>query len=247
MNYAVAVRRIGMLGGMGPAAGAELARLFVEACAEVMEQRGEPIRDQAYPEHVLLQVPFPDRTPALLSGSTELLEERMSAALRRLEMLGVSTVGIACNTAHAWHAQLQVRHPGLELLNIGQVVANELQRQGVGQVGLLATIGTYVSGVYDHALQAAGVVCVAPEPHERETLMRGIYEGVKAGNTALANELFVHVASALCKRHSLRALILACTEIPLALCSRDLHDEVRMFDPAALLAKALALRAYAER
>jgi aspartate racemase len=246
MNYAVAVRRIGMLGGMGPAAGAELARLFVESCEEVMKQRGEPITDQAYPEHVLLQVPFPDRTAALLSGATELLGERMSASLRRLEILGVSTVGMACNTAHAWHAKLQARHPGLELLNVGQVVADELKGQGVTQVGVLATTGTYVSGVYDDALRAAGVLCVAPEPHEREALMRGIYDGVKAGNRALAKELFVQVAGALCKRHSLQALILGCTEIPLALSARDLQREVLMFDPAALLAKALARRAYAD-
>ncbi len=231
---------------MGPAAGAELARLFVQACEDQLALRGEPIRDQAFPEHVLLQVPFPDRTAALLSGATELLGEHMSDALHRLAMLGVGTVGIACNTAHAWHAQLQARTPAIELLNVGQVVAEELRRFGVVKVGLLATTGTYLSGVYDHSLQSAGILCVAPEPQEREALMRGIYDGVKAGNRTLAKAIFTQVAQALCTRHSLPALILGCTEIPLALRASDLRREVSMLDPAALLAQALAQRAYAD-
>jgi aspartate racemase len=251
MNAAAAqgqdVRRIGILGGMGPAAGAELARLFVEACEEILDARGEPVRDQAFPEHVLLQVPFADRTAALLSGATEPLGEHLGAALQRLAALGVDTVGMACNTAHAWHAQLQARNPALELLNVGEVVAAQLQRVGVTQVGLLATTGTYLAGVYDEALRSAGIRCVVPELQEREALMRGIYDGVKAGDRAQANVLFTGVADALCARHGLQALILGCTEIPLALRAGDLQREVLLLDPAALLAQALAQRAYGDR
>lgn len=237
---------VGILGGMGPAAGVELARLFVAACEEMLEARGEPVRDQAYPEHVLLQSPFPDRTSALLCGETAHVEDCMSAALDQLATLGVRSVAIACNTAHAWHAGLQARHPSLELLDVGQVVSDELRRQGVTQVGLLATTGTYLSGVYDGRLRAAGIACMSPEPREREVLMRGIYEGVKAGDRALARQLFTQVADALCARHDLQVLILGCTEIPLALAPCDLHREVSLLDPAALLARALARRALAD-
>ena len=55
MSHHPPTRRIGILGGMGPAAGAELARLFVQACEDLLALRGEPIRDQVFPEHVLLQ------------------------------------------------------------------------------------------------------------------------------------------------------------------------------------------------
>ncbi|MFZ3117300.1 MAG: aspartate racemase, partial [Variovorax sp.] len=53
---------VGILGGMGPAAGADFVRLFVDACAQHMRAVGEPVRDQAFPEHWLAQVPVPDRT-----------------------------------------------------------------------------------------------------------------------------------------------------------------------------------------
>ena len=50
---------IGILGGMGPAAGAHFARLFVAACAHHIWRRGIAVTDQAFPEPWLAQVPVP--------------------------------------------------------------------------------------------------------------------------------------------------------------------------------------------
>ena len=48
---------VGILGGMGPAAGADFARLFVDSCTDVMRAMDVAVTDQAYPEHWLAQVP----------------------------------------------------------------------------------------------------------------------------------------------------------------------------------------------
>ena len=58
---------VGILAGMGPAAGVDFARLFLQSCDACLLERGQPINDQAYPEHWLAQVPIVDRTRALLS------------------------------------------------------------------------------------------------------------------------------------------------------------------------------------
>ena len=67
MNYRAlpATQVVGILGGMGPAAGADFVRLFVVACTERMRVLQVPVCDQAYPEHWLAQVPVPDRSNAL--------------------------------------------------------------------------------------------------------------------------------------------------------------------------------------
>jgi len=115
----------------------------------------------------------------------------------------------------------------------------------VAKVGLLATTGTYHAGLYDQALRQAGLQCHIPEPEERERLMHGIYHGVKVGNMTLAHDCFAGVAQALARRHGLSTLVLGCTEIPLALGAVPEMDELDLVDPAALLARALAQRAYA--
>lgn len=240
-------RVVGILGGMGPAAGADFARMFVQACADHMRSLQIPVSDQAFPEHWLAQVPVPDRSNALGSpgpGGHQPLDP-MLQAMGKLAALGATTVAVACNTAHAWHAELQERFPQLEVLHVAREVAQNLAGRGVGQVGLLATDGTYRAGLYDQALRQAGLQCHIPSVEERERLMRGIYEGVKAGNMALARECFAGVASALAGRHGLSVLVLGCTEIPLALSAVPGMDSLELVDPAALLARALAQRAYA--
>src|SRR6218665_1506895 len=138
---AAATRVVGILGGRGPAAGAAFVRLFVQACAQQMRARGEPVRDQSFPEHWLAQVPVPDRTGALgsdVSGAHQPLEpllqgagrgERMVEGRGGLAALGSRAVAIACNTAHAWHANLQERFPQVELLHIARETAQSLAAQ----------------------------------------------------------------------------------------------------------------------
>lgn len=240
-------RVVGILGGMGPAAGADFARLFVHACAEQMHRLQIPVSDQAFPEHWLAQVPVPDRSRALETpgpGGHQPLEA-MLQALGKLAALGSTTVAVACNTAHAWHEALQTRFPQLEVLHVAREVATLLAARGVREVGLLATAGTYQVELYDQALRAAGLQCHRPLAAERERLMHGIYHGVKAGNLALAHDCFASVAAALTQRHGLSTLILGCTEIPLALQAVPGHSHLDLVDPALVLARALAQRAYA--
>jgi aspartate racemase len=168
----------------------------------------------------------------------------MLQAMGKLAALGATTIAMACNTAHAWHGALQERFPQLEVLHVAREVARTLAARGVRQVGLLATAGTYSAGLYDQAFEQAGVQCFSPLPTEREALMHGIYSGVKVGDMALAHRAFASVAEALTSRHGLQTLVLGCTEIPLALTNVPGMPNLILIDPAELLAKALAERAY---
>ena len=237
---------VGILGGMGPAAGADFARLFVQACTDRLQREGHAVTDQAFPEHWLVQPPVPDRTRALESGEREHSPlEPMLRAVERLASVGARHVAIACNTAHAWHARIQAHLLGIEVLHIAQEVARELTASGARRVGLLATRGTYACGIYEEALANAALECHLPQEAEREALMRGIYQGVKAGDLPLAQRIFEDVAAALVQRHNLDVLVLGCTEIPLALKRVGQAPHVHLLDAAQVLAEALAQRALA--
>jgi len=237
---------VGILGGMGPAAGADFVRLFVQACTQQMRARGEPVRDQAFPEHWLAQVPVPDRTEALASadqGAHQPLEP-MLQALGRLAALGSRTVAIACNTAHAWHASLQERFPQVELLHMARETAQHLARQGATGVALMATEGTYRIRLYEKALAEEGLECHVPLPEERQIITRGIFEGVKAGNMQFAEQCFSDVALRLAGRHGPVSIVMGCTEVPLGLQGSAAVAGLDLVDPAQVLAAALARRAY---
>ena len=101
--------------------------------------------------------------------------------------------------------------------DIARETALELRRRGVRRAALLATQGTYRMGLYDAVLAEQGIVCLLPDAQEREWLMEGIYDGVKAGCLDLAQERFAKVARQIHGRAPDAVMVMACTEIPLAL------------------------------
>lgn len=236
--------KVGILAGMGPAAGVDFARLFLQASERWLQAHGLAVQDQAFPEHWMAQVPVADRSRALGDAKAPQPLDDMARVLEQLSAVGAKAVAIACNTAHAWHAALQARVPSVDLLHIASETAAELKRRGIGRAALLATQGTYGMGLYDAVMAREGIDCVLPEPSEREALMQGIYQGVKAGNMVLAQECFTRVGQSLRERHGDITLIMACTEIPLALPQAPRAEGWTLIDPAEILATALARRAY---
>ncbi|CAN7256024.1 amino acid racemase [Trinickia sp. LjRoot230] len=229
---------------MGPAAGLDFVRLFLSACERCLREHGTPIADQAFPEHWLAQIPVADRSLALLDPNAPQPLEGMSRAIGRLVGLGARTVAVACNTAHAWQATLQRAQPDVELLHIAKETAAHLRASDVNSAMLLATEGTYRMALYQQAFEAYEIGCVLPSVREREALMEGIYDGVKAGRLELARERFAAVGRVLHERHGDLPMVMACTEIPLAMPFVDEARQWMLVDPAEVLALALARRAY---
>ncbi|WP_454721282.1 aspartate/glutamate racemase family protein [Delftia acidovorans] len=241
-------RAVGILGGMGPAAGADFVRLFVQACTVHLQQQGLPVHDQAYPEHWLVQLPMPDRSAALRADpqSPTGPAQHLLQGVGRMAALGVRSVALACNTAHAWHGQLQALFPQLHVLHIARQAALHLQAGGAQQAIVLATQGTYDSGLYDAALRECGITALQPDAQGRARLMQGIYDGVKQGDMDLAARCFGEVLAPLLQRHGDVPVIMGCTEIPLALPQSPLARGATLVDPAWILAQALAGDAYGQ-
>ena len=74
--------------------------------------------------------------------------------------------------------------------------------------------------------------------------MEGIYDGVKAGCLDLAQERFAKVARQIHGRAPDAVMVMACTEIPLALPHVPEASGWSLVDPSAILAAALARRAF---
>lgn len=238
---------VGILGGMGPAAGADFVRLFVEACTDYLQTHGEVVRDQAFPEHWLVQMPIPDRTSAIHHAQDMDVQDPAPHLLQgvgRLAALGVRSVAVACNTAHVWHGQMQALFPQLNILHIAEETARHLRRLGAQQAILLATAGTYQTGLYDQTLRAHGITPLVPEADGVARLMQGIYDGVKRGDIAFAARCFGEVLAPLLERHGPLPVVMGCTEIPLALPQSRAARDVALIDPAKILAQELARRAY---
>ena len=242
--------KIGMIGGLGPAATVDLYDKIVKATPAKTDQ-----------EHIKLVVEqnpqIPDRTGALLEGGEDPTLALFNCA-ERLERDGCDAIIVPCNTAHAFLPYLE-RYLHIPFINMQQTALNEIKAKlgDQARIGLLATSGTIRTGIYGDKAKAMGIPLFVPDEAHQQRVMASIYgpQGAKAGFTdGICREDLLSAAEYLVKTYDCNCLILGCTELPLILDESDAFDvagkQVVVVDPTAALARrvvAIAEKATAER
>ena len=221
-------KSIGILGGMGPLATADLLRKIVTLTKAGCDS-----------DHIRVYVDdnssIPDRTAAILSGGADPVPA-MSDSLRKLVSCGADCIIMPCNTAHYFLPRLQPQ-TSVPFLSMLEATATSCRALFPGKTAaVLATRGTLSAGLYQKVLDEAGVAYVIPGETEQDALMRVIYQGVKAD--APAEHYRADWESVLSAMVQLGAdyLILGCTELPLA--AAALGSALPTVDPTEELARA---------
>lgn len=189
-----------------------------------------------------------DRTEFLLEGGSNPAEGLYRNALQLIS-LGASTLIVPCNTAHAppifdvLKMKLHDSHPEVTLLHMIEETAKHIGERFRERttVGLLATKGTHALKTYPNALLAyPHITLIEPSKESRERVHDAIYNpryGIKAqapvSKEALA--ILLEEAHTLHERGA-KALILGCTELPLALTKETIS--LPLIDPTVVLARS---------
>ena len=221
-------KTIGILGGMGPLATADLFQKIV------LLTKADTDR-----EHIRVYIDsntnIPDRTAAILSGGEDPVPE-MASALRHLEACGADCIIMPCNTAHYFLPRLQAMTK-IPFLSILTAAAEACKAQFPGKtVGILATRGTLAANLYQEALVQAGVPYLVPDAPAQDALMRVIYDGVKAGKGPDSYRADFLTVLEQMSAGGAEVFLLGCTELPLA--AEALNIALPTVDPTAELAKA---------
>jgi aspartate racemase len=218
------LRTIGVLGGMGPEAGAYFLGRIVAACAAR--------RDRDHPPVLLYSLPqVPDRTPAILGGGPSPVPAILRG-LRVLEKAGADFAIIPCVSAHFFLPRIAPRSPLplISLIEAGLAAARKT-RPAPRKIGLVATTGTVRSRIVARAFEAAGIEVIVPGARDQRRIMSAIYgkKGIKAGVTdGPPREALLEAARELVRRGA-EAILAGCTEVPLVLRPGDLR--VPLIDP----------------
>ena len=219
---------LGVLGGMGPLATADFYEKLIARTPAARDQEHVPVVVYAVPQ-------VPDRTEALLRGGPSPLPALL-AGLRTLVAAGAQAIAIPCNTAHAWYDELAAESP-IPILHIADAAADAAARiAGAGaRLGLVATAGTLAGGFYLRRLASRGFDCATPSKAEMNALVSPGIAAVKAGDLDAGGRLLEQAVDALLARGA-AAVILGCTEVPVALDRLGSPLRSRCVDATASLA-----------
>jgi len=237
-------------GGVGPLAGVKLHQYIIENT-----RTNGTDQDHFDIYHLSRSSNITDRTEALQAGKPELPAEGMfrtfalaDSALKSAGKHGVG--GVPCNTFHApaifnhFTQLLSTADLSLSVINMIEETASVIKNSypKVTAIGVLSTTGTRTADVYPKLLEPLGFSIVQVDETDQTDLHEAIYNrswGIKATPhiDPRVRKKFEHFLRKLMEKGA-QAVILGCTEIPLALPEQELFG-IPLIDPMLALARAL--------
>ncbi len=242
---------IGIISGMGPYAGLDLAAKIHRHTDARTDQEHLPVVLISHPHRL------PDRSTFLFDPTRPSPVPPLVDVAERLEAAGATVAGMPCNTAHgpaifeAMREKLRAAGRSIRLVHMIEETARHLRarRPSLERVGILSTLAVYRLNLYTDVLEAAGFTTVRPdEEMQLQVVNPVIFDttyGIKAKSapvTERARQDLLRAIEALRERGA-EAVILGCTELPLALPEPDVNG-LPLIDPTTVLAHALIRETY---
>jgi len=247
---------IGIVGGVGPYAGLDLMKKILEQTAVspgiLVDQEHLTVINYSGPGQVV------DRTQFLTGKTAVNPAIALFEQLMALERAGASVAGIPCNTAHALpifsvvEEMMDASGTDLKLLNMISSLSRHLHKHQpeIKRLGLLGTIGTYWAKAYEIMMEPDGFDVIVPDEELQTAVHAAIQDpefGIKAWGygTDTACSMLMEAIDNL-QTKGIDAVILGCTELPLALVEPFIKGTPTI-DPTLILARALIREAHPEK
>ena len=202
------IKRLGILGGMGPAASAEFVSRLIKQTPATHDQEHMPF--------VLWNEPrIPDRSTSMQAGDNAPLLWLLQG-IQALKTVGCDSIVIPCNSAHYWYDDMAKM--GVPITHIVDSIADQLRELGLANttIGIMGTQGTIEHGLYQNRLTQQGWRCIVPGRAEMDFFVQPAIDLIKAGKIAESQVLLMKTIHSLIDRGA-EAIVLGCTELPLAI------------------------------
>ena len=211
-------KRLGVLGGMGPAASAEfMVRLVAQTSA---------VKDQDHiPTILWSDNTVPDRSTSMRNGNDKPLPYLLKG-IQGLISAGCNLIVIPCNTAHFWFKDMEKQASwNAKIVHIVDSVADSLRDRKVtnAKIGVMGTQASIELGLYQYRLNKLGWDCIVPTKEEMDTLVQPAIDLIKANCIAEAHPMLMTAIHSLIDKGA-KAVVLGCTEIPLSIRENTVQD-----------------------
>jgi aspartate racemase len=221
---------LGVVGGLGPIASAEFLRTIYEYSAGRAEQTMPAVIVSSDPA-------VPDRTQALVNGTSAVLLECLSASVRQLLDLHCSHVVVCCVTMHAVFPRLP-RVLRDRIISLIDVAIDQIRARGERQL-LFCSSGSRAVRVFEQHPRWEDVahLVLLPEPRDQETIHQFIYAIKRTGRAGR----HLRPTGALLEKYGVQSLMAGCTEFHLLTkAARRRAAPWRTCDPLDCIAQAWA-------
>lgn len=221
----VAMKTIGVLGGMSSQATAEYYRLLNSGVQAILGDRNAA-------EILLCSVNFQNIERFVRNGQWDDAGTYLAEKACCLERGGADFIVMNSNTMHrvAYRIVEAIRIPFIDMYD---VTAQAIRGQGLHKVGILGTLPVMTDSFYLEAYEKRGVELISPNEEAKREVDRIIFDELCRGHfLPVSKEYYCQVIHELeCK--GAQGIILGCTEIKLLINQSNLPD-FPVFDTTTL-------------
>lgn len=233
---------IGIVGGIGPLAGADLYKKIVENTEATVDQDHVPVLLASLPGEI------PGRPEFLLGQSAVNPGPALARVVLLLERAGAQLIGIACNTAHAppifdaMRAALDDAGSRAQIVHLLDETNRALLAHPAAprRVGVLCTSGAYRTQLFQNKLREAGLEAIMLDFERHDMLVQPAISSIKIVGLDISPGTLGDLNTAIgeLKNRGAQALLLGCTELSVIADRLDFRG-LPAVNPSTVLARAL--------
>lgn len=211
------MKKIGLIGGVGPESSIEYYRLIIKRFQDRLDTKD-------YPEMIIHSVNMTEMLNYVFSNQLDKLVDFLADRIKILELSGMDYGAIASNTPHIVFDRLADKVT-IPLISIVEETCKEMKDKNLQRVGLFGTKSTMTSGFYNNVAERFGIDVLTPEP-EKQDYIHNKYMTELVFNVILPDtkQKLIQIARELKEKESIQGLVLGGTELPLILNQADFKD-----------------------
>ncbi len=223
-------KTVGVIGGLGPLATLDFFERVLRRTRTYKEE-----------DHLRLIIDNNTKVPnrnAFGRGEGPSPAPALAASAKGLEAAGAEFIVMACNTAHAWEADIRaaIAVPFVSMIDTTVAVVADLRPEAAG---VLAVDACLSARLYQDGLKAAGVRPVLLPEDSQKTFMELIHR-IKSGDTGETVRRAMGTLARRLEAQGAEVIIAGCTEIPLVLTADNIEGEL-VSSTDALVERAIVL------
>lgn len=221
------MKKIGLIGGAGPEAGALLLKNIIQ----LYQEKGA-WEDHHFPRIMLLSYNF---SPMLESNKNEnkIIGELQDAA-NILNDSKNEIVGIACNTLHSFVKSVNFQQ--LKFISIIDAVIDEIKNKSLKKILFLGTKTSVNAKIYE---TAASIDIIYPREDQQELIHDCIVQILKNKHSQVESTIISNIIDECSNNMHFDGIVLGCTELSVIHQNFAIQslNQIIIFDPIYILAK----------
>jgi len=206
------MRKLGLLGGLGPEATIVYYQNIIKAFTPKYEAVG-------YPEIIIHSVDLRRYARLADHGQWNELADEIGRLFESMRTAGAGFGAMTANTPHRVFDEIQQRTK-LPLISIVETTRQAAQQEGLKRPLLLGTKTTMSSDFYRHSFRRQGMDIVVPDGADQDYVNDKIFSEIEHGifKNATKQALLAIIAK---HKSGIDGVILGCTELPLIIDEQD--------------------------